>query len=161
MKILGIDPGTTRIGYGLIESKGNSITLLPSGLLDIAAKTTHDRLVDLATSYTALLHKEQPELVAFEKLFFAKNVTTALEVAQARGVLLYLTAQAGIPFLEFSPSEVKTSVAGHGAADKVAVATMVKRITGMKEIPGPDDVTDAIAIAITGANHAKFKHLLQ
>lgn len=156
MKILGIDPGTTRIGYGLIESLGPSITLLDSGLLTITAKETHNRLIDLASSYTELLQKEQPELVAFEKLFFAKNVKTGLDVAQARGVLLYLTAHAGIPFLEFSPSEVKSNIAGYGSADKHAVATMVKRITGVREIAGPDDVTDAIAIAITGINHARF-----
>jgi len=156
LKILGIDPGTTRIGYGLIESSGDSISLLDSGLLTITAKETHHRLVDLATSYTDLLRREKPELVSFEKLFFAKNVKTGLDVAQARGVLLYLTAQAGIPFLEFSPSEVKSNIAGYGSADKQAVAMMVKRITGVREIPGPDDVTDAIAIAIAGSNHAKF-----
>ncbi len=157
MKILGIDPGTTRIGYGLIESKGNSISLLDSGLLTVTAKETHGRLVDLAGSYANLLKKEQPELVAFEKLFFAKNVKTGLDVAQARGVLLYLTGKEGIPFLEFSPSEVKSNIAGYGSADKLAVATMVKRITGASSIAGPDDVTDAIAIAIAGANHARFR----
>lgn len=156
MKVLGIDPGTTRIGYGLIESAGSSIALLDSGLLTITAKETHDRLVDLAGSYAELLRKERPELVAFEKLFFSKNVKTGLDVAQARGVLLYLTAHAGIPFLEFSPSEVKANIAGYGSADKRAIATMVKRITGVREIAGPDDVTDAIAIAIVGANHSKF-----
>ncbi len=157
MKILGIDPGTTRIGYGLIESHGNSIALIDSGLLTVTAKETHSRLVDLAGSYVDLLKKEQPELVAFEKLFFAKNVKTGLDVAQARGVLLYLTAKENIPFLEFSPSEVKSNIAGYGSADKRAVADMVKRITGIKQIDGPDDVTDAIAIAIVGANHARFR----
>ena len=156
MKILGIDPGTTRIGYGLIESRGNSIALLDSGLLAITARETHQRLVDLADAYAELLQREQPELVAFEKLFFAKNVTTGLAVAQARGVLLYLTAKQGIPFLEFSPTEVKSQIAGYGSADKQTVATMVKRITGVPSIAGPDDVTDAIAIAIVGANHRKF-----
>lgn len=156
MKVLGIDPGTTRIGYGLIESRGNTITLLDSGLLTITAKETHHRLVDLAASYADLLRKEQPELVTFEKLFFAKNVKTGLDVAQARGVLLYLTAKEGIPFLEFSPSEVKSNIAGYGSADKHAVATMVKRITGVQKIEGPDDVTDAIAIAITGSSHARL-----
>ncbi|OGM95189.1 crossover junction endodeoxyribonuclease RuvC [Candidatus Wolfebacteria bacterium RIFOXYD12_FULL_48_21] len=156
MKILGIDPGTTRIGYGLIESKGSTITLLDSGLLKIASADAHDRLVDLADAYTELLQREQPELIAFEKLFFSKNVTTGLAVAQARGVLLYLTAKARVPFLEFSPTEVKSQIAGHGSADKQAVATMVKRIVGAASIAGPDDVTDAIAIAIVAANHKKF-----
>lgn len=156
MKILGIDPGTTRIGYGLIESKGNAIALLDSGLLTIASVGAHDRLVDLADAYKELLRRERPELIGFEKLFFAKNVTTGLAVAQARGVLLYLTAKAGIPFLEFSPTEVKAQIAGYGSADKQTVATMVKRITGVAAIPGPDDVTDAIAIAIVAANHRKF-----
>ena len=156
MKILGIDPGTTRIGYGLIASKGSSIALLDSGLLKISSADTHARLVDLADAYTELLHREQPELIAFEKLFFAKNVTTGLAVAQARGVLLYLTAKENIPFLEFSPTEIKSQIAGYGSADKQTVATMVKRITGSPVIAGPDDVTDAIAVAIVAASHRKF-----
>lgn len=156
MKILGIDPGTTRIGYGLIESKGSSIALLDSGLLKISAADAHARLVDLADAYEELLRKERPGLIAFETLFFAKNVTTGLAVAQARGVLLYLTAKAGIPFLEFSPAEVKSQIAGYGSADKQAVATMVKRIIGVASLAGPDDVTDAIAIAIVAASHRKF-----
>ncbi|HBI25734.1 MAG: Crossover junction endodeoxyribonuclease RuvC [Candidatus Wolfebacteria bacterium GW2011_GWC2_39_22] len=156
MKILGIDPGTTRAGYGIIESQGNSITLLDSGLLSVTAKETAQRLVELANSYRELLRKTNPELVAFEKLFFAKNVKTGMDVAQARGVLLLVTAEAGIPFLELSPSEIKLHIAGNGSADKQAVATMVKRITGLKIITGPDDVTDAIAIAIVGANYRKF-----
>lgn len=157
MKVLGIDPGTTRAGFGLIESSGASIALLDSGLLQVTAIDAHRRLVDLAASYTDLLRREQPDLVAFEKLFFSKNVKTALEVAQARGVLLLVTAQQDIPFLEFTPSEVKSNITGYGSADKRAVADMVKRITGMKQIDGPDDVTDAIAIAIVGANHARFR----
>lgn len=156
MKILGIDPGTTRAGYGLIESHGNSIALLESGLLEVTAKDAARRLAELAGSYRELLARAQPEVVAFETLFFSKNVKTAMDVAQARGVLLLITAEANIPFLEFSPSEVKSNIAGYGSADKQAVAIMVKRITGMREITGPDDVTDAIAIAIVGSNHAKF-----
>lgn len=156
MKILGIDPGTTRIGYGLIESHGNAIALLESGLLSISSLEKHDRLVDLADSYAELLKKEQPELVSFEKLFFVKNVKTGIDVAQARGILVYLTAKQNIPFMEFSPSEIKLNIAGHGSADKRSIADMVKRITGIKDIKGPDDVTDAIAIAIVGANHARL-----
>lgn len=156
MKVLGIDPGTTRAGFGLIESSGSSIALLDSGLLEVTSKDAHRRLADLAESYEQLLRREQPDLVAFEKLFFSKNVKTALDVAQARGVLLLVTAQHDIPFLEFTPSEVKSHIAGYGSADKQAVATMVKRITGVREISGPDDVTDAIAIAIVGASFAKL-----
>lgn len=156
MKILGIDPGTARAGYGLIESRGNSITLLESGLLEVVSKDAAPRLAELAGSYRALLARTQPEAVAFEKLFFSKNVKTAMDVAQARGVLLLITAEANIPFFEFSPSEVKSNIAGYGSADKQAVAMMVKRITGVREIAGPDDVTDAIAIAIVGSNHARL-----
>lgn len=156
MRILGIDPGTTRAGYGFIHSQGNTIELIESGLLAVTARETAQRLVELAWSYRDLLKKTSPELVAFEKLFFAKNVKTGMDVAQARGVLLLITAEAGIPFLELSPSEIKLHIAGNGSADKQAVATMVKRITGLKTITGPDDVTDAIAIAIVGASFAKF-----
>lgn len=156
MKVLGIDPGTTRAGFGLIEATGPSVTLLDSGLLTVTSVDAHHRLADLAASYADLLKREQPDLVAFEKLFFAKNVKTALDVAQARGVLLLVTTQHDIPFLEFTPSEVKSSIAGYGSADKQAVATMVRRITGVKDIKGPDDVTDAIAIAIVGASHYRI-----
>lgn len=156
MKILGIDPGTTRIGFGLIESQGNSLKLLDCGLLKIEAKDKHERLLDLAKSFEELLKKEKPDLVVFEKLFFMKNIKTGLDVAQARGVLLYMTLKNKFEYLEFAPSEVKSFICGIGNADKKMVCKMVCRVLNIDEIVGPDDISDAVAIAICGANTRRF-----
>ncbi len=159
MRILGIDPGSTRIGFGLIANKKGQQTLLKSGLLKITSSNKEKRLLELADSYKKLLEKEKPDLVAIEKLFFVKNIKTGLEVAQSRGTIIFLTAQENIPLVEYAPSEVKLNVTGSGSADKKAVAKMVKRILKTEKIKGPDDVFDALAIAITAANHVKFKSL--
>lgn len=151
-KVLGIDPGTTRIGYGLIDNGGGGLKILDCGLLKITANDKHERLLDLALSYGKLLEKEKPDLVVFEKLFFMKNIKTGLDVAQARGVLLYVTLKNKTDYLEFAPTEVKSYIAGSGNADKKAVAKMVCRILRVDKIPGPDDVSDAVAIAIAGSN---------
>ncbi|MDI6717658.1 MAG: crossover junction endodeoxyribonuclease RuvC [Patescibacteria group bacterium] len=155
MKILGIDPGSTRAGYGVIETNGRDITLLNCGLLKVTAKDKQKKLVDLGNSYLKLLKKEKPDLVALEKLFFVKNIKTGLEVAEARGVINLITAQNKIKTIEFAPSEVKLNVAGYGSADKKAIEKMVCIILNRKDIKGPDDVFDAIAIAIAASNHSK------
>ena len=159
MKILGIDPGTTRIGYGVIDAEGANLKYLSSGLLKITSSDKEKRLLELATEYEMLLKKEKPDLVSLEKLYFAKNVKTGMEVAQSRGVLIFLTKQNKIPLVEFSPSEVKMNVAGSGNADKSAVGKMVRLILKTDEIKGPDDVFDAVAIAIAAANNVKITKL--
>ncbi|MEK7149488.1 MAG: crossover junction endodeoxyribonuclease RuvC [Patescibacteria group bacterium] len=156
MKILGIDPGTTRIGYGVISAHGSDLQYLSSGLLKIISFDKEKRLLELATEYESLLKKEKPDLVSLEKLYFVKNVKTGLEVAQSRGVIIFLTKQNKIPIVEYTPSEMKLNITGSGNADKKAVAKMVRLILKTDEIKGPDDVFDAVAIAIVAANHAKF-----
>lgn len=156
-KILGIDPGTTRIGYGLINANGSDLQYLSSGLIEITSTDREKRLLELADGYDALLKKEKPDLVSLEKLYFVKNIKTGMDVAQARGVLLLLTRQNRIPLVEYTPSEVKLNVAGSGNADKMAVAKMVKLILKIDEIKGPDDVSDAVAIAIVAANNIRFQ----
>lgn len=153
MIILGLDPGSTRVGYGLIKKDKNNLTLLKSGLLKVASKEKPQRLIEIEKHLLQLIKKERPDLVAMEKLFFVKNLKTALEVAQSRGVLTLTIAKYKIPLLEFSPSEIKTAVTGYGMADKKAVAKMVSLILKEKNIKGPDDVTDAIATAIAAASH--------
>ncbi len=172
MRILGIDPGSTRIGYGIIETGssagslhgsstgslrvGSDLKFIKSGLLKIKSSDKEERLLELAKSYEQLLKKEKPDLAAIEKLYFVKNIKTGLEVAQSRGIIIFLTRKQKITIVEYAPSEVKLNITGYGNADKKAVAKMVKLILKTGEIKGPDDVFDALAIAITAANNQKI-----
>ncbi len=152
MKILGIDPGSARVGYGLIEKKGSDLKFLKAGLLKISSKSKNRRLLDLEKSFIQLLEKEKPELVALEKLYFAKNLKTALEVGQSRGVLVLIILKNKLPLIEISPSEAKLIVSGDGRASKKAVAKMVGyclKINATKQI---DDITDALSIAIAASS---------
>lgn len=153
MIILGLDPGSTRVGYGFIKKNKNELTLIKSGLLKIVSKEKHQRLIEIEKHLLQLIKKNKPDLVAMEKLFFMKNLKTAIEVAQSRGVLTLIIVKHKIPLLEFSPSEIKIAVTGYGMADKKAVAKMISLILKTGKIKGYDDVTDAIATAITAANY--------
>ena len=148
MKILGIDPGTTRIGYGLIDGNKSNLKLLDYGTLEIPSG---EKLSVVGDKFSELLDKFRPNLVAIEKLFFAKNRKTALAVAQTRGAIILKVQEKNLPILEFSPNEVKLAVASYGNADKKAVAFMVKKFLGVSELKGYDDASDALAIAITAA----------
>jgi crossover junction endodeoxyribonuclease RuvC len=152
MKILGIDPGSTRIGYGLIDKNGSDLKFLKAGLLKISSKNKNQRLLDLENSFTELLKKEKPDLVAVEKLYFAKNLKTALEVGQSRGVLILLITKSKLPLIEISPSEAKLIVAGDGRASKDAVAKMVGYCLKIDTARQIDDVTDALALAIAAVS---------
>ncbi len=151
MIILGIDPGSTRIGYGLIEKSGGKLKFIKAGLLKIKAKDKCERLVDLEKSFSVLIKKEKPDQVVMEKLYFVKNQKTGLEVAQSRGVLTLLITKNKIPLLELTPLEIKQGVTGYGMADKKSVAKMVAKILKIDKINDYDDATDALAAAITGS----------
>lgn len=153
MLILGLDPGSVAIGYGLIKKGKKELKLLKSGLLKISSKDKNQRLLEIEKSFLRLLKNNKVDVVVMEKLFFMKNMKTALEVAQSRGVLTLVAAKHKIPLLEFSPSEIKSSVAGYGLADKKAVAKMVAKILKIDTINKPDDETDAIAAALTAINY--------
>jgi len=156
MKILGIDPGSTRAGYGLIEKHGRDLKLIKSGLLKITSQDKNARLLELSKSFASLLKKQRPDFMAIEKLFFMKNLKTALEVAQSRGVLLLAATSLKIPIIELSPSEVKLNITGYGSANKKLVADMVFKILKIKKLRVLDDVSDAIAIAIVAANQIRW-----
>lgn len=156
MKILGIDPGSTRIGYGLIDKKGSDLKFLKAGLLKISAKNKNQRLLDLEKSFSRLLEKEKPELIALEKLYFVKNQKTALEVGQSRGVLVLLISKNKIPLIEISPSEAKMMVSGDGRASKKAVAKMVGYCLKIDTTGQIDDTTDALALAIAAVGICKY-----
>ena len=152
MKILGIDPGSTRVGYGVIDKEGGNLKFLRAGLLKISAKNKNQRLVDLEKSFILLLKKEKPDLVALEKLYFVKNQKTALEVGQSRGILVLIITKNKLPLIEISPSEAKSIVSGDGRASKKAVAKMVGYCLKIDTAGQIDDATDALALAIAAAS---------
>ncbi len=150
MKILGIDPGTTAVGYAMVSPAGMALRLHRAGLIDIPrAGGVPKQLLALGRSLESIIRELKPEALAIERLFFAKNVKTALAVAEARGVILLTAARLGLRVYEYTPLEVKIAVSGYGRAPKAQVAEMTKRLTGSTGPHYPDDVSDAIAIAIT------------
>lgn len=155
MKVLGIDPGSRRIGFGLIEG-GAQPVLLEAGLVPIVAGADAPALVELRQRLIEFLAQHDPDLVAVERLFFAKNRTTGIAVGQARGVVLECAASAGIRIAELTPNEVKQGVTGSGNADKQAVAKMVRLILGKPDLKLIDDAMDAIAIALVAAQQARL-----
>jgi crossover junction endodeoxyribonuclease RuvC len=151
--VLGIDPGTAAMGYGIVDRNGGGLRAIDFGCLTTSADLPlPDRLVRIHDMVAELIETHHPALVAVERLFFSKNVQTAFAVGQARGVVLLAAAQAGVPVREATPNEVKMGVTGYGRAEKGQVARMVSVILGLPEIPTPDDTADALAIAICCAN---------
>jgi len=150
MLALGIDPGTATTGYGLVrEAPQGTLEVVDFGvILTPAGEKPEIRLLLLYNELKKFLLLHRPETVAVEKLFFQRNVTTAISVGQARGIILLCMAEAGIQVFEYSPLEVKQAVAGYGGAQKKQVQQMVKAILNLDRIPQPDDAADALAIAI-------------
>jgi len=147
--ILGIDPGTTSIGYALLES-GVQPRILDAGLIQIKKPSTEDRLVELHRELIRLIQKWHPDLASVERLFFTKNQKTALAVAQARGVILLTIRLAGIMVYEYTPLEVKKSVTGYGKTDKIGLSRMIRlTLPDASKIKARDDVFDAMAVALT------------
>jgi crossover junction endodeoxyribonuclease RuvC len=153
--ILGIDPGTAALGYGIIEAAAGRLREVDHGCLETTPDLgLPDRLLAIHALVEELIALHEPALLTVERLFFSKNVQTAFAVGQARGVVLLAAAQAGVTVREATPNEVKSAIAGYGAADKEQVQRMVQLVLGMAERPRPDDAADALAIAVWGANTA-------
>jgi len=161
MITLGIDPGTATTGFGIIrEEQDGSLTVLDFGVIETDADLPQaDRLVELYRRIKGLILLHQPEMGAVEKLFFERNVRTALSVGQARGVTLLAMAESKLQIGEYTPLEVKQAVVGYGGADKNQVQQMVKTILGLEIIPHPDDAADALAVAICHIHSAKLRNL--
>ncbi len=160
MVILGIDPGLATMGYGLIETDGMKHKLIQYGTLKTLAKQPMpQRLRSIFNGVNQLLDIYKPEEVAFEELFFAKNVSTAIPVGMARGAALVAAAQRTEKLFEYTPMQIKQAVTGHGRAEKYQVQMMVKMLLSMEEIARPDDAADALAVAITHANSRHMGHL--
>lgn len=157
MLILGIDPGTARIGVGLVEYKNKKISVKNYDCLTTRlADTTAERLNDLFEQLTKFIKKHQPDAVAVEDLFFFKNVKTVIKVSQARGVILLAAKRQNLPVHEYTPLQVKQALTGYGRAEKRQIQQMVKTILGLKEIPRPDDAADALAVAVCCAHSLKI-----
>ena len=162
MLIVGIDPGTATTGYGLVRDTANGIEVVDFGVITTpAGEKPEIRLLQLFHELNTLLLLHQPRTGAVEKLFFQRNVTSAISVGQARGVAMLALAQNGIPVGEYTPLEVKQAVTGFGKADKNQVQQMVKALLGLNEIPQPDDAADALAVAICHLHSWKMANLSQ
>jgi crossover junction endodeoxyribonuclease RuvC len=151
MIALGIDPGTRRIGYGVVDAQNGTVKFVSAGLLKITATEDVAALQETKQEIDRLIAEYQPEVVAIEKLFFAKNQKTAIAVAQSRGVVLLATKEQGIRIKEYTPNEVKLGVTGYGFADKKAVLKMVRLILNKGDLKVIDDASDALALAIFAA----------
>lgn len=157
MRIIGIDPGTGIMGFGVIETKGpGKFSLVDGGVIRTLVK--EDDAIRLQTIFDELsdiIADTKPTHMAVEKLFFAQNVTTAMTVAQARGVVLLCGMQAGLEIGEYTPLQIKQALTGYGRAEKKQMQEMVRVLLGLKEVPHPDDCADALACAITHAMTSK------
>ncbi len=161
--VLGIDPGTATTGYGLVRLReDDSLEAVTFGVIQTSPRTpAHQRLLQLYQDLKAILLLHRPQSCAVEKLFFQRNITTAIAVGQARGVILLALAEAGLEVAEYTPNEIKQAVAGYGSARKRQMQDMVRVLLGLPEIPQPDDAADALAVAITHLHTRRFDKKLE
>jgi crossover junction endodeoxyribonuclease RuvC len=157
MIAIGFDPGTARLGYGVIEGESEPRAIDFGVIVTDAGVPMARRLLLIHAAVGELIDRHQPGAVAVESLFFARNVTTAMTVGQARGIVLLAAAQRGVPVAEYTPSEVKQAVVGYGKADKHQMQEMVRVVLGLDAPPRPDDAADALAVAICHVQTAPFR----
>ncbi len=159
--VVGIDPGTAITGYGVVaELPDGRYALLACGVIrTLAEDPMHLRLLELFEDLQRVLHEFRPDEMAVEKLFFGRNVTTAISVGQARGIILLAAAQAGIGLVEYTPAEVKQAITGYGNADKQQMQEMVRQTLALAEIPRPDDAADGVAIALCHLHTVHYRRL--
>ena len=149
MIVIGIDPGLAIVGFGVIQKDGNDIKPISYGCIRTpSGKQVPDRLLEIYNETCELFDKYSPECIAIERLFFNKNVTTAMSVSEARGVVLLAAKQRNIPVYEYTPLQVKQGITGSGKADKRQMQEMIKSILNLDEIPKPDDAADGLSIAL-------------
>lgn len=160
--IMGIDPGIAILGYGVLNVEGNKYGIIDSGAIFTSSNLSMpQRLSLIYRDLTELLIRYKPEAFAVEELFFSKNTKTALTVGHARGVIILAASNLDIPIYEYTPLQVKQSIVGYGRADKNQMQQMVKILLNLKEIPKPDDVADALAVAICHGSSSKFSNLFK
>jgi len=153
MIIIGLDPGSTLLGYGVLKKEKNGdLSVIDYGVLQTKEKTIPEKLHSLGAQLQKLLKETKPDVAGVEQIFFAKNKKTAIEVAHARGVIISKLLDQNIEILEFTPPQVKIAVTGYGLADKRAVALMVAKILRLEKVQGDDNASDGLAVAIAAAN---------
>ena len=153
MRIIGIDPGYAIVGYGILDYTASKFTVLEYGAITTHKDTPFERrLCEIYDDYCYILDKWKPDVLSIERLYFNSNQKTAIDVAQARGIIIMATAQRGISINEYTPLQVKQAVVGYGKAVKKQVQEMTKKILGLESIPKPDDTADAVAMAICHAH---------
>lgn len=149
MRALGFDPGTAATGYGVVEAQGNRLLHIAHGVIATPPELHFaERLRRIHDETAALLRAFAPQAVAIERIYFKQNVTTGIAVAQARGVIALAAVQAGVPILEYSPTETKNAITGYGKADKQQMQSMIKLLLNLDSPPRPDDAADALGLAI-------------
>jgi crossover junction endodeoxyribonuclease RuvC len=160
MRILGIDPGTATVGWGVIESDGGKVSSVDFGHISTSKDLPAEkRLAEIASDIEALIQKFQPEEASVEELFFFNNQKTVISVAQARGVILLTLERFGVTISGYTPLEVKQALTNYGRADKAQVQLMVKNILRLASIPKPDDAADALALAVCHASRRKMESI--
>lgn len=158
MRILGLDPGTATTGYGLVDREASSPVIVGYGTITTSPRSSAgDRLLDVYNELNKIIDSYGPDVIVMERLFFAKNQTTAIAVGKACGVMQFAAAQRGLPVVEYTPMEVKQAVVGYGGAEKNQIQYMIQRILGLKEVPRPDDAADALALCICHAHAEKLR----
>jgi crossover junction endodeoxyribonuclease RuvC len=162
MRILGLDPGTASTGYGIIDVIDGQLSAVTYGVIRTPAKdSTPQRLQAIFQELNKLINHFQPDTAAIEEVFFGRNITTAISVGQARGVLILALANAGIPISEYSPPRIKDAVTGYGKAQKAQVQLMVRNMLDLEETPRPDDAADGLAVAITHYQYQRYESLYE
>ena len=162
MRVLGIDPGMAIMGYGVVEEWDNGMKVLDYGVATTPSDMeTPQRLLHIFDSVERLIKQYSPDAMAYEELFFNKNVKTALIIGHARGVAVLAGARKGIDLFEYTPLQVKQAVVGYGRADKRQVQQMIKLILNLREIPKPDDAADALAVAVCHIHSSQFGRKLE
>ncbi len=152
MRIIGIDPGTGILGFGVIDARPGKMSMVTAGVITTPAHTPLDeRLEEIFDGLTSIIAETKPDVMSIEKLFFAQNVTTAMSVSHARGVAMLTGRKATLPIAEYTPLQIKQTLTGYGKADKKQMQEMVRLQLGLKEVPKPDDAADALAAAMTHA----------
>lgn len=150
MRIIGIDPGTGILGFGVVDSKNGKYTLVTAGVITTPAHTPLDeRLEEIFDGLTEIIRETKPDVMSIEKLFFSRNVTTAISVSHARGVAMLVGRKAKLPIAEYTPMQIKQAITGYGKADKKQIQEMVRLQLRLREVPKPDDAADALAAALT------------
>lgn len=162
MRILGIDPGIAIVGFGVVDKNGNRYSTVEYGAITTPAHTPlENRLKTIYDEMTLLFANLRPDAMSVEELFFNSNAKTAIAVGQARGVIILSAVENGVPIYEYTPLQVKQALTGYGRASKMQIQQMMRTMLGLSEIPKPDDVADALAIAVCHGNSVRYNDILK